>query len=421
MIVRLGDKAADGATSVLMLARSLDAGGIERDVSKFARHLRDYGVRPHVACFNPGGMRWREIEAAGIPLLTLSVTSFRSKSAIDGARILQRYIVEHGICLIHAFDVPADIFGVPLARMWRVPILSSQLCYRELMPLHMRLAMTVIDRIATGVFVNCEALADHLSTDWKLTRKRIHVCHNGYEPLEFHSQGRKRPPALAGASTVIGTVALLRPEKNLGMLVEAFARVRAVDSNVRLIIVGSGPGRSELIERATELQVLDACLFRETVENPAEWMRAIDVFVLPSRSEAFSNSLLEAMACGCCPVASRVGGTPELVRDRDRGILFESGNLDQLVDALVCLTRHPDERKRMANAAATFVREHLTIQLACARLTEIYRELLREHGNHSDAQGTVRIDSEGEGGIAREGGRLGVSDVKSDVRVKTIR
>lgn len=105
---------------VLMVARVLDAGGIERDVSKFARHLGAYGIQPHVACFNPGGMRWREIEKAGIPLVTMPVKSFRSRSAIEGARILRRYVAQCGIQIVHAFDVSADLFCVPLARIFRV-------------------------------------------------------------------------------------------------------------------------------------------------------------------------------------------------------------------------------------------------------------------------------------------------------------
>lgn len=366
-------------TPVLMLARVLDAGGIERAVSLFARHLSEHGIQPHVGCFNPGGMRWREIEAAGIPLLTVPVTSFRSKSAIDGARILRSYIAEHDIRIVHAFDPPADMFAVPLARMFGVPVLATQQSYRELSPLYVRLIMTVVDRMAAGVVVNCQALAKHLSSDWKVARDRIHVCYNGYEPQEFHSNARKRLPGLEGASTVIGTVAVLRPEKNLGMLIEAFARLHQVDPHARLLIVGSGPVKAALVQQAAELQVTDACLFQEEVTDPAEWMRAIDVFVLSSTTEGSPNTLLEAMACGCCPVASRVGGTPELVRDSAHGILFESGNVDELTDALVNLARHPDERQKIADNAAAFVREHLTIQQACERLADIYRKLLGEH------------------------------------------
>lgn len=361
---------------VLMVARLLDAGGLERDVSKFARHVGEYGIQPYVACFNAGGMRWREIDKAGIPLVTVPVKSFRSRSAIEGARILRRYVVEQGIQVVHAFDLGTDLFCVPLARIFGIPVLASQLCYRELLPKHMRLIMSVIDRLATGVFVNCEGLAEHLNVDWGLSRKRIHVCYNGYEPQEFNPQGRKRPRELADASIVVGTVALLRPEKNLGILVASFAELYRIDDKARLLIVGSGPERPKLVHMAAQLGLADACIFQETVSQPGEWMRAIDVFVLPSLSEGFSNSLLEAMACGCCPVASRVGGTPELIKDGERGVLFESGNVKQLSDILVHLMQHPVEQRRLAETAAIFVRDHLTIEQASARLANIYKSLL---------------------------------------------
>src|SRR3954466_16122015 len=195
---------------VLLMVRELGWGGIERDVSKFARHLRNYGVEPHVACFNPGGARWQEIEAAGIPLLPLPVKSFKSRSALDGARTFRRYVAEHNIAVVHAFDIPTDIFAVPLARLMGVPVtISSQLCYRELSPVPMRMLMAVMDRIATGVFVNCNAIREHLANDWRVSRPRIHVVHNGVETNEFNAEERRRPPMLQDASVIIGTVAVL--------------------------------------------------------------------------------------------------------------------------------------------------------------------------------------------------------------------
>jgi L-malate glycosyltransferase len=361
---------------VLMLARVLDNGGIERDVSKFSRHIGIHGIRPHVACFNEGGMRWQEIKDAGIDLVTVPVKSFRSRSAIDGASQLRRYVHEHGIRLIHAFDVPADIFAVPLAGLFGVPVLSSQLCYRDLCSTSTKAILTVIDRLAAGVFVNCEGIAKHMRTDWRVTSGRIHICHNGYEPAEFNPYGRKRIPELAEASTVIGTVALLRPEKNLDLLIEAFAQVHKADGDARLLIVGSGPLKEKLVAKACALNVQSACVFREAVSQPAEYMRSIDIFALPSSSEGFSNSLLEAMACGCCPVASRIGGLPELIPADDYGLLFELGSVEQLATALRRLVQNPEERKNKAQSAARYVEQNFTMVIAAAKLAEIYRAIL---------------------------------------------
>ena len=367
---------------VLLMARELSGmGGIERDVSKFARHLPRYGIAPHVACFRPGGSRWREIESAGIPLLPLPITSFKSRAALAGARRLRRYLGEHGIQVVHAFDPGANLFGVPLARLFGVPVvLSSQLWLCGLVSRSMRGLLAIQNRLATGVFVNCQATADELTSAWKIPARRIHVCHNGLEGEEFHARNRTRPPRLAGAGVVIGAVAALRPEKNLSLLVEAFARVRAVDPRAVLLIVGDGDMKPLLQQQARALHLGDSCLFEPATPKPADWMRAIDVFVLPSNSEAFSNALLEAMACGCCPVGSRVGGTPELIRHGERGLLFESGNGQELAEALCRLTLDAALRQRLAAAATAFAHESLNIEVASARLAAIYKSLLQQSG-----------------------------------------
>lgn len=375
---------------VLLMARELDYGGIERDVSKFARHLSRYGVTPHVACFRPGGARWQEIEKAGVPVVEVPVTSFKSLSALAGAGIFRNYLREHRIQVVHAFDPAANVFGVLLARMFGVPVaLSSQLCYRELYSPATRAQLAVVDRVATGVFVNCHAVADNLTASWQISAQRIQVCHNGFEELEFHPNHRSRPVQLADASTVIGTVAVLREEKNLITLVEAFAQVAKVDRLARLLIVGSGPMRPLLERRVEVLNLISACVFEDASNTPAQWMRAIDIFVLPSRSEAFPNALLEAMACGCCPVASRVGGIPELIQHNERGVLFQAGNTQELADALCGLALDRNRREALASAASSFVRQNLTIEIAASRLADIYRQLLQHSGQAPNACGNA--------------------------------
>ncbi len=361
---------------VMMMVRELNLGGIERDVSKFARHIGQYGIIPHVACFYPGGARWAELSAARVNLVPVPVRSLRSPAVFTNGRMLAKYIRSNGIQVFHAFDT-SSFFGVPVARWAGVPVtIESQLCYRELVSPGLRLLLPALDRMATGLFVNCQAIADHLSKDWKIARENIHLCYNGFEPEVFHPQGRKRPEFLADASVVIGAVAVLREEKNLSLLLRAFARVLGVDPRARLVIVGSGPLEGDLRREAADLGLGAACRFEKAVSDPADWMRALDVFVLSSRSEAFSNALLEAMACGCCPVGSRVGGTPELISHGERGLLFDSGNLDQLAEALVALTKDRERRLKMAENAVSFVQERLTIQIAASRLASIYRSLL---------------------------------------------
>jgi glycosyltransferase involved in cell wall biosynthesis len=358
------------------MARELGwGGGIERDVSKFARNLRQHGFAPHVACFAGGGARWREIEEANIPLLTLPTDSLRSWATLRQAGVFRSYLSTQRIRLVHAFDAPTDMFAVPLARLAGLPCIASNLWLRDMLPRSERMLLTIVDRLATALFTNCHAVARELVTHWHMSPERIYVCHNGVETDEFHARGRERD-ALRDAGVVVGTLAVLRAEKNTGLLLEAFARVLPRAPRARLLIVGDGPMREALEARAVHLGIRQACIFEGATTTPARWLRAMDVFVLPSRFEAFSNALLEAMACGCCPIGSNVGGTPELIEHGVRGLLFESEDLDGLTSALERVVLEPDRRARFADAAASFVEQQLTIEHQSARLAEIYRTVL---------------------------------------------
>jgi glycosyltransferase involved in cell wall biosynthesis len=95
-----------------------------------------------------------------------------------------------------------------------------------------------------------------------------------------------------------------------------------------------------------------------------------------SHSEAFSNALLEAMACGCCVVGSRVGGTPELIGENQRGLLFEKGSVDDLADQLSRLMTNAILRKSLAEKAAEHARTELTMEVNVRRNMQIYDSLL---------------------------------------------
>jgi glycosyltransferase involved in cell wall biosynthesis len=155
-----------------------------------------------------------------------------------------------------------------------------------------------------------------------------------------------------------------------------FAVAAQQRAELKLLIVGSGAMREALEGLACELGIHDRVIFQPDTHDVALWLNRIDVFVLPSLSEALSNSLMEAMACGAAAVASRVGGNPELVRDGETGLLFESGDAEGLAAQLIRLTDDSAMRHRLAAAATNFVRTRLTLDAAADRMEEIYREFL---------------------------------------------
>lgn len=360
-------------TPVLLLVHRLDLGGSERQMAEVAKALDRRYFEPHVACFHSEGIRGDDLRNAGIPILHLPVTSFANFSAVRGAWQLIRYIWRHNIRIVHSFDVPLNIFAVPVARLAVRPwVLSSQRASRGLTPGAYHKLLRTTDHLVDGIVVNCEYMRHHLLDDEHVPARFIHLCYNGIDTAIFH------PVPRAGSSDlVIGVVCALRPEKGLSTLMAAFGAIAPAHPGVKLAIVGSGPCSDDLKAQARALNVFDSCIFEPTTNDVTAWLRAIDIFVLPSLSEALSNSLMEAMACGCCAVASRVGGNPELIgSEGERGVLFESRNAGELAEVLTSLIADSGRRASLAAAGTRFIRESFSLQASVTRMQQIYTSFL---------------------------------------------
>jgi glycosyltransferase involved in cell wall biosynthesis len=363
---------------ILFMARELDHGGSERQLTETVLALDRSRFEPRVGVFRSGGARAAELLAADVPIVQFPVHSFRSGAAARGVWELARYVRTDSIRLVHTFDLPLTAYAIPVTRLFTPAVaLASQRCHLDIVPRPMRAALKVSERMAHGVVVNCESVKRHLVDDAGIPPSRIHVCPNGIDLDRFRRGPRTRPATLPEDALVVGVVSVLRPEKGLATLLEAFARVGR-SANVRLAIVGGGPMRDELERQARALGIFQWCVFEPPTAEVPGWLRNMDIFVLPSLSEAFSNSLMEAMACGCCPVASRAGGNPELVRDGVTGLLFEPGNAAQLACALETLLLNPELRRRLADAAHDHLHANFSSAAAARRMAEIYSGLLAE-------------------------------------------
>ena len=362
---------------VLLMVRELSLGGTERQLTETAKSLDRSQFTPHVACLRPQGLRMEELQTAGIPIFQIPVRSFYSPAAIGGIRELGAYLRRHKIQLVHTFDTPMNLLGAPAARFYRTPVvLSSQRAYRALTPPLGRRLLRITDRLVDGVVVNCKAIQQHLIQDEKVAPARVHLCYNGIDTELFRRRAIPRPDYLQSASIVIGVVCALRPEKGLDTLLEAFARVRHSHPQAKLLLVGSGPAKPGLEELAARLSLADSCIFEPATTHVTDWLSLMDIFVLPSLSEALSNSLMEAMACGCCVIASKVGGNPELVSHGNTGLLFRPGDVDDLTSNLQFAIENQAARTAMAHASTSFLHDGFSLSAAARQMGRIYHSYL---------------------------------------------
>jgi glycosyltransferase involved in cell wall biosynthesis len=366
----------------MLLARQLNFGGSERQVCEMAKALDPARFAVHVGAFYAGGARAREVEAHGIPVVEIPVRSLKSpRNVLNAALELRRYIRTHGLQIVHGFDPPTCMFlGLTAPFLRRAVVLTSQRNYRNVRTRAYKMLLRWSDRTGDGIVVNCDAMRYHLIQDERLTHGRIYLCYNGLDSTRFQrgtpvTEGRVPDDAL-----VIGTVCLLRKEKDLGTLVRAFAAIQGANPKLFLLIVGDGPERPGLEQLVRELGLESKCLLAPAAADVVPWLSRLDAFVLPSKFEACSNSLMEAMANGRACVASRIGGSPELLDDGRAGLLFEAGDVDGLAAQLRRLVANPELRSELGYIAANRMRTEFTLEVAATRMGAIYDKVLQARG-----------------------------------------
>jgi L-malate glycosyltransferase len=143
----------------------------------------------------------------------------------------------------------------------------------------------------------------------------------------------------------------------------------------RLLMVGDGPDRGPAESLARELGLQDRVLFLGKQLRVNELLPVADLLLLPSEMESFGLAALEAMACGVPPVASKVGGVPEVVTDGADGFLLPVGDTDGMAQAAVSLLTNPAKHEALAAAARRTAEERFATTRIIPQYEDCYREL----------------------------------------------
>jgi glycosyltransferase involved in cell wall biosynthesis len=172
----------------------------------------------------------------------------------------------------------------------------------------------------------------------------------------------------------------LRPEKGIGDLVKAAALVRERYRDARFLIWGEGPLRTHLEGLVRTLRLDRVVEFRGATAAPEVALRELDIFVLPSLSEACSNALLEAMAAELPVVATHVGGNPLLVEDEISGLLVPPSDPAALAKAIIRLMEEPALAAELAARGRHRVLGQFTFERMLTRVEALYDQALAERG-----------------------------------------
>lgn len=361
--------------TILLLGDTLKVGGTEGQFTEIACRLSRSRWDLHVSCLRAEGPLRAKLDTRGVGAWSCGPGSFKSPRFPAAVWRLSRYLRSRRVSLFHSFDFYSNILGVPAARLAGVPaIIASQRELSDLRTPRERRIQGWFLRMAHRVAVNSEAVAEQLKRDGSAISAKVVVIPNGVDLERFVPAAR--PVARSAEPVTIGALANLRPEKGLEDLLEAAAVVLRARPDVRFVLWGEGPMRTDLERLITSLHLAGKVELPGPTATPEAALRALDIFVLPSRSESSSNALLEAMATGLPIVATRVGGTAGLIEHQRTGLLIPPRDPAALAQAIRCLLDDPVLSDRIRAEARAVVCSRFGSEQMLTRLEHLYEDVL---------------------------------------------
>ncbi len=245
-----------------------------------------------------------------------------------------------------------------------------------------RIARRIFSYIIHDFIALSKDLEDYLRDRVGVAERKINQIYNGVESERFSppATSSNLDPSNGSDVITIGTVGRMKAVKNQTLLTQAFIELNnkrpELKGNLRLRLIGDGPLRAEcltLLQQAGLEQQADLPGDRNDV--PVQ-MQQMDIFVLPSLAEGISNTILEAMACGLPVIATRVGGNAELVEHDKSGLIVESENLSQMVEALEQYIDQPELRLEHGQRGRSLIEQQYSMEKMVNAYDSIYRKVL---------------------------------------------
>lgn len=390
--------------TVLHLIDCLFIGGGEMQMTDLLRRIDREKFRPLVGCLRKQGQLVPVLEEAGIAIEEFPVRGklFYPRSIREMLR-LARFMRRERVQIVHTQDLYSHLVGIPAALIARVPVvITNRLDLGHTMKRWHRLALRMLSPGITRVMANSEGVRTMLIEEEKIDPAKIELIYNGVNLDQFRIPSKEKgavPPVrdlrLEPGDRPIVVVANLWPVKGHEILFEAAVRVIADYPTAKFVLVGTGAARRAILEaRARELAIDKRILFLGPRQDVPQILPQMEISVLPSLAEGFSNAILESMAAGLPMVATDVGGNREAIVEGETGFLVPPRDPETLADRILRLLGDREGGQRMGKAGRQRIETTFSLQRMVTETEHFYDRLLEERGAGGRGPAEQKIETD---------------------------
>jgi glycosyltransferase involved in cell wall biosynthesis len=351
-------------------------GGGERIALKLAALLPRYGYRASILTFS-AHPESAALKSPPCPIYVLPLERTYDLAALQAALEFRRFLKQQRIRIVHTFFESSDIWaGFVTKTMSKAKLVWARRDMGILRTRKHHIAYRLMAGAPDAVFSVSEQVRRHAIEVDRIDAARVHTIYNGLDLASWDAIPRllKKP-----GEFVVTTVGNIRRVKGHDVFIKGAATIVQRFPKVSFSIAGEVLEPAYFIELQSlvrELDLVNHFRFDGGVTNLRQHLAAADIFVLPSRSEGFSNAIIEAMASSLPVVATDVGGNAEAVKDGITGFLVPPEDPDALSAAILRLLSDPLQAKAMGAAGRNLVAERFTTEAMMNQIAGAYRSLL---------------------------------------------
>ena len=361
-------------------------GGVERYVYNMAKELIKRGYKVYIITSSVDGEKdidmYEDIHIIRLP--SIGMMSGRMPVLKNNRKTKQ---LMNNLCKQEKIDFVVvntrfyrlSIYGMKFAKKHQIPVITIEhgSAYLTFNNKFLDIAERVYEKFITHIgkkYCKDYYAVSEYSRKWL---KEFHidgkgVLYNSINPDDYHMSEltgelkEKLSPIENGVS--IAYTGRLIPEKGVNVLIESFEELRKKYENIYLILIGEGPLESDILNAHDDHIIY---LGRQSNKDVINILNKVDVFCLPSRSEGFSTSVLEAALTKCCIITTKRGGSVELITDDRYGIIIEDNRLHFVKEALERVINDTNYRKTSANNAYKRVIENFKLKQCVDELENV--------------------------------------------------
>src|SRR3990167_2687246 len=363
---------------ILHVIPSLGIGGTEKVLLQLCRALESKSLQQYVVALKVGGATEESLKGIHIPVRVLNSSNSFWSGILDFPRLysdLKEIIAEVSPEIVHTWLSRANILGRFSAKKCKVPYVISSLRVMEEEKSYHLWAERFTQKWCDRVTVNSPSLEKFALEKIGIPKEKVIVILNGIDcsaqRIDQSIVDSFRKEWIKENEVVIGAMGRLHIQKGIDVFLKAAKIVAEKIPNAKFLIAGDGPEKESLMQLSHSLGIESKVQFCGWVKESASFLSLLQIFVLTSRWEGMPNVILEAMALKKPIVATKVGGTLDLIEHEKEGLLVKSNDPESCAQAILRALQDRFLVEKLSQSAYQKVQQKFSLE----KMIESYRSL----------------------------------------------